>query len=327
MQPHSVNVALQARLRPRSAGPVGPRRSESTSSMSRVEVSALSDATKKIDVPRLVAKAGVPDPKRFGKSLAVEIQKLREPPPTEIPVEFHIYDLASDRQPALLLPAADGGGRQSQYRIFPSTRPSSRSEVRLLAQALDRMLDEAGARTADALLAWDLTLAELVRQTFVHCAERGELLGRVRRAYSHYIGGLLSRVRFMEGTERESELRRLESENGELRSQLGDSQAAFKRSSVLGRFRSAYSTSNALAVASAEAEAEKQKHAAGSKGEACLKAFAACPLDEQQAVWKDMLVAASGKARKQLVLAAFRLLSDSAKPEMMKQLAQEMSPE
>jgi hypothetical protein len=32
----------------------------------------------------------------------------------------------------------------------------------------------------------------------MHCSERGELLGRVRRAMRHYLGELVGRVRAME---------------------------------------------------------------------------------------------------------------------------------
>ena len=38
------------------------------------------------------------------------------------------------------------------------------------------MLEAAGPRTPQALQAWDLCLSELVRQVFVQCNDRGELL-------------------------------------------------------------------------------------------------------------------------------------------------------
>ena len=37
----------------------------------------------------------------------------------------------------------------------------------------------------EALQAWDVCFSELVRQVFVQCNDRGELLGRVRRAHQH----------------------------------------------------------------------------------------------------------------------------------------------
>ena len=47
------------------------------------------------------------------------------------------------------------------------------------------MLTAAGPRTMEALQAWDVCFSELVRQVFVQCNDRGELLGRVRRAHQH----------------------------------------------------------------------------------------------------------------------------------------------
>ena len=38
----------------------------------------------------------------------------------------------------------------------------------------------------------------------------GELLGRVRRAYDHYLAAMVGRIREMEGTGREREIQRLE---------------------------------------------------------------------------------------------------------------------
>jgi hypothetical protein len=54
----------------------------------------------------------------------------------------------------------------------------------------------------------------------MHCSERGELLGRVRRAMRHYLGELVGRVRAMEAGAREVAIRELEAENAELREQM-----------------------------------------------------------------------------------------------------------
>ena len=43
----------------------------------------------------------------------------------------------------------------------------------------------------------------------MHCSERGELLGRVRRAMRHYLGELVGRVRAMEAGAREVAIRGL----------------------------------------------------------------------------------------------------------------------
>ena len=44
----------------------------------------------------------------------------------------------------------------------------------------------------------------------------------MRRAYQHYIRGLVERVTFMESTARETDLRNLEAENQGLRDKLGE---------------------------------------------------------------------------------------------------------
>ena len=56
---------------------------------------------------------------------------------------------------------------------------------------IERMLAAAGPRTMEALQAWDVCFSELVRQVFVQCNDRGELLGRVRRAQQHYLAQLV----------------------------------------------------------------------------------------------------------------------------------------
>ena len=56
---------------------------------------------------------------------------------------------------------------------------------------------------------------------FVGCTDRGELLGRVRRAHAHYLHELLERIRTLEATERERELQRLRAEVDALSAKLG----------------------------------------------------------------------------------------------------------
>ena len=73
----------------------------------------------------------------------------------------------------------------------------------------------------------------------MHCSERGELLGRVRRAMRHYLGELVGRVRAMEAGAREVAIRELEAENAELREKLGETKAMATRSKVFGRFQRA----------------------------------------------------------------------------------------
>lgn len=234
LQPSSSSCACRL-------GTAGSTRSRSITS-NRVEVSALTD-TGPSQAPRLLVADAAQQRQtgeRLSGTLAVEIAPP-EPPPSEIPEEYRLYDLHATRRAATLVAASPRGVQQTaSYVVFPSTRPSNRSEVHHLARTLEAMLEKAGPRTAEALGAWDLTLSELVRQVFVSCADRGELLGRVRRAYRHYICEMVDRVRFMESTAREVEIRRLEKENAELKAQLGESKTAVKRSLVLSRFQTAY---------------------------------------------------------------------------------------
>jgi len=110
------------------------------------------------------------------------------PPPTDVPEEYHIYDVQAERKQVVL---GESAKRNEAYRIFPAVQPSNRSQVVHLAATLERMLAAAGPRTMEALQAWDVCFSELVRQVFVQCNDRGELLGRVRRAQQHYLAQLV----------------------------------------------------------------------------------------------------------------------------------------
>ena len=99
------------------------------------------------------------------------------PPPTDVPEEYHIYDVQAERKQVVL---GESAKRNEAYRIFPAVQPSNRSQVVHLAATLERMLAAAGPRTTEALQAWDVCFSELVRQVFVQCNDRGELLGRVQ---------------------------------------------------------------------------------------------------------------------------------------------------
>ena len=63
------------------------------------------------------------------------------------------------------------------------SRPSNRSEAIQLAENLDRKLQDAQRDFLATQRSWQITFCEVVRQVYVHCTERGELLDRVRRWY------------------------------------------------------------------------------------------------------------------------------------------------
>ena len=206
--PPEISAALQARLAPYRSAPslsadglLATRSGSSTTTIpERIEVSALADTRPHENRPlnppvRLLAAAAAAEraermganqqqkqqrqkqkeqkqqqmkepqqqqrwQQELGGALAVELPPPPEPPPSEIPEEFCVYDaqLASQQ-----LPLAS-----SKVKIFPTSKPSNRSEVVLLARCLEAMLAQAGARTADALRAWDVTFGELVRQVCMH---------------------------------------------------------------------------------------------------------------------------------------------------------------
>ena len=150
----------------------------------RTEVSALMDGRRRTSAPpHLLATAQhlaavAPRQKhvpRTSAKLAVDLPPppaAATPPVSEIPEEYHVYDMLESRQPVLLGPDVPNPDQGRRYRIFPSTRPSNRSEVKHLARTVERMLEAAGPRTGEALQAWDIALSELVRQVFVGCAEQ-----------------------------------------------------------------------------------------------------------------------------------------------------------
>ena len=82
------------------------------------------------------------------------------PPPSEIPEEYHLYDMQVERKQVTL---GESKGSEA-YRVFPAVQPSNRSQVVHLAATLEQMLEAAGPQTQQALEAWDTCFSELVRQ-------------------------------------------------------------------------------------------------------------------------------------------------------------------
>lgn len=82
-------------------------------------------------------------------------------PPSCVPERFHLHG---------------ANGR----RIFPSENPTGRDEVEHLEAVYDTLLEEAGDDMLKQLDARDIVLAEIARQVHPHCAERSELLVRIK---------------------------------------------------------------------------------------------------------------------------------------------------
>ena len=112
-----------------------------------------------------------------------------------------------------------------------------------------------------------------MRQVFVGCTDRGEFLGRVRRAHAHYLHELLERIRTLEATERERELQRLRAEVDALSAKLGKAGADVKKSKFAGLMRGA--AAEAGGGAEAKIEERRQSTKAPSHAQALLQLFVA----------------------------------------------------
>eukprot|EP00759_Apiculatamorpha_spiralis_P000650 PhF_6_TR1024/c0_g1_i1/m.2062 len=185
---------------------------------------------------------------------------------------------------------------QWKKRAFPSSNPSSRGEVYALAATLDvmaRKIDTTVLQDAEKIFGVDggeslertlrqlhevhnVGLAEIVRQCYVTCAERGVLLDKIRCVYSdvfesclsvvsylrrrcnHSIGDVLDAKTSMQKLKTDCEhsiaqtatlrdhVRKLEAENDLLRHQLEEFEAMKHRDAVMTEFLSRQADRNVL---------------------------------------------------------------------------------
>ncbi|XP_025025117.1 axonemal dynein light chain domain-containing protein 1 [Python bivittatus] len=129
---------------------------------------------------------------------------------TLIPEEFHIVknrgvlglEYYDDKYTTLL------EDEENRLRVFPSMKPSGRLEVLQLMKVMDTMLEKAGTNDEDVGVTglsqmhsalevlkveqniYNIVFHEIIRQVSVDCAERGELLSKLRQRYV----GLLERI-------------------------------------------------------------------------------------------------------------------------------------
>lgn len=133
-------------------------------------------------------------------------------PVSELPDEFHIYSAHREGRAFNLTSAAAALSGQPvgspppdgvpRYRIFPSMNPSSRQEAILLNDVLEKMLGRSNSSWEQQFHVYDLVLSEVVRQVWVNCSERGELLGKIRRAYARTVRAAAQRINQLEGAVR-----------------------------------------------------------------------------------------------------------------------------
>mmetsp|Transcript_20857 Transcript_20857/g.45328 ORF Transcript_20857/g.45328 Transcript_20857/m.45328 type:complete len:529 (-) Transcript_20857:139-1725(-) len=239
------------------------------------------------------------------------------PPPAAtagtIPAEYAVYSAASERRP-VELGRQHGASRHSGFRVFPATQPAGRAEALRLGEVLDEMLDAAGSNSAEALRAWDEVFGELVRQVFMNCSERGELLGRVRRAYQYYISEMARRLHTSDGSVAIAELRHLQDELSDLREQL----AGYAAESVRNKMRRVIS---AIALASKRAaspvaqdnKAEPESALAVSLSKLLRDEL---PEDEREATWMQMISAMPLAETMRLLDVTMHHLSDDGQQQM-----------
>ncbi|ESP04990.1 hypothetical protein LOTGIDRAFT_109702, partial [Lottia gigantea] len=102
---------------------------------------------------------------------------------------------------------------EKHLMVFPSMKPTSRYEVLQLKKVLDDLLEKIGANDTDVdvrgptqmhnLLElikkeqniYNVVFHELIRQTSVECAERGELLATLRKKYSDLLNRIPSQIK------------------------------------------------------------------------------------------------------------------------------------
>lgn len=108
--------------------------------------------------------------------------------------------------------------------------PSSRAEAVATADQLRRALLDLPSKTnfEDEVALWDAALGEVVRQVYVHCNERGQLLGAIRNRY----GEITQRLMRFHNESKQDSARAIASLQGEQ-----DKAAAARRHAVESVFR------------------------------------------------------------------------------------------
>ncbi|XP_034036003.1 axonemal dynein light chain domain-containing protein 1 isoform X2 [Thalassophryne amazonica] len=143
---------------------------------------------------------------RSGKTIAQDLSVSK----SLIPEEYHIVKNKGIRalefyEDAFTVQLKD---EQQNLRMFPSMRPSGRLEVVQLMNIMDDMLEKAGVNEQTEELTelsqmqgllelvraeqniYNVVFHELIRQVSVDCAERGQLLAKLRQRYQ----SLLERI-------------------------------------------------------------------------------------------------------------------------------------
>nr|XP_028588215.1 axonemal dynein light chain domain-containing protein 1 isoform X6 [Podarcis muralis] len=152
-----------------------------------------------------------PPPTPVSHKTSTNLQQQQEPTATKLPTgiadslvpeEFHILknrgvlrlEYYDDKYTTLL------EDDENRLRVFPSMKPSGRLEVLQLMKVMDTMLERAGTNNKDVGVTgvsqmhnvlevlkveqniYNIVFHEIIRQVSVDCAERGELLSKLRQS-------------------------------------------------------------------------------------------------------------------------------------------------
>ncbi|XP_074858847.1 axonemal dynein light chain domain-containing protein 1 [Carettochelys insculpta] len=163
------------------------------------DVSFLYDISGKEDVRKMSPASPLPEPHREGSSVTTATNVTD----SLVPEEFHIVknrgilglEYYDDKYTTLLEDS------ENRLRLFPSMKPSGRLEVIQLMKVMDTMLEKAGVYDEQIGITgpsqlhnvlevlkteqniYNIVFHEVIRQVSVDCAERGELLSKLRQRY------------------------------------------------------------------------------------------------------------------------------------------------
>uniref|UniRef100_A0A8C9YG51 Axonemal dynein light chain domain containing 1 n=1 Tax=Sander lucioperca TaxID=283035 RepID=A0A8C9YG51_SANLU len=167
------------------------------------DISFLCDAVvtqrKTTPLPPLTERSGIGDTQNLSVSESL------------IPEEYHIVKNKGLRSlDAFTVQLQDD---EQKLRVFPSLRPSGRQEVVQLMRMMDDMLEKAGVDQQSEELTdlsqmegllemvqveqniYNIVFHELIRQVSVGCAERGQLLAKLRQRYQSLLERIPSRLK------------------------------------------------------------------------------------------------------------------------------------
>ncbi|TFK06927.1 1-phosphatidylinositol 4,5-bisphosphate phosphodiesterase zeta-1 [Platysternon megacephalum] len=175
------------------------------------DVSFLYDIAGKQDGRKMSPASPLAEPHRYGSSMTSATSVAD----SLVPEEFHIVknkgvlglEYYDDKYTTLLEDS------ENRLRLFPSMKPSGRLEVIQLMKVMDTMLEKAGVDDEQIGITgpsqlhnvlevlkteqniYNIVFHELIRQVSVDCAERGELLSKLRQRYVNLLDRIPQQMR------------------------------------------------------------------------------------------------------------------------------------